>query len=325
MSKKKIKWLFEASFVYCVIFFFRLIPFSLRTKILGSLCSFLCKIVPQAQERVLGNIGYAFSQASPKWQRQLMYKNFYNLGQTLSEYIQMPLESSFYERWLVQKPGHEAHQKAFSAPAILICGHLGNLEFLAGAVSYANNRDRKFYAFAKRQRNPWLNRRIEKLHESQNIFVIYTDESPRKAFKFLKEGQIIGFAADQDAGEKGPYYPFLGRLAATYEGPAFFARLTKYPIYFIWAYHSEQGQLVFEFKELSRPQIDPRNTEEWDREFTYSWVKLLEEKVRLYPSDYYFLHKRWRSQPEYPQTVWNFWHDWERKKGYPLSLPSKKP
>lgn len=324
MSKKKIKWLFETAFVYCVISFFRIIPFSLRTKILGSLCSFLCKIAPQAKERVLENLRHAFPQASPEWQRQIMYKNFYNLGETLSEYIQMPFDSSFYERWLIQKPNRESHRKAFSAPAILILGHLGNIEFMSGAISYANGKKIKNYGLAKRQRNPWLNRRIEKLRNSQNAFSVYTDESPRKVFKVLKEGHLIAFLADQDAGKRGSFYPFLGRLASTYEGPAFFARLTKYPIYFVWAYRNEQGQLVFEFKELSRPQIDPRDTKEWDREFTYSWVKLLEEKIRLYPSDYYFLHKRWRHQPEDPRAVWDFWHDWESKKGHSLSLPSRR-
>ena len=321
---KQLKWLFETVFFYCAVTFLKLFPFRIRTKILGNFCSFLGSIMPQVRGRILENLRHAFPQKSSKWHRQLMSKNLYNLGRTVSEYIQMPLNAAFYERWLHYLPDRETYRKIFSAPAIFILGHLGNIEFASGGASYASNRRVRLYGVAKRQRNPWIDRKIKKMRMSQNSFQIYKDENPRRVFRILKEGHIVAFPADQDAGKKGPFYPFFGRLASTYQGPAFFARLTKYPVYFIWSYHNEKGEFFCEIKELSRPKLDPRATKEWDREFTYSWVKLLEEKASLHPADYYFLHKRWRHQPEDAQKVWDFWHDWERKKGYPLSVPSAK-
>ena len=251
-----------------------------------------------------------------------MRRVFYNAGLMVSEHIQMPMDEKFYKRWLVQTPDVKTHEEAFSSPCIAITGHLGNMEFIGGAISYANKKKLKTYTFAKRQGNPYFNRMLEKLRNANYLFQIHTDENIRKIFRLLEGGHILALASDQDAGEKGPYYPFLGRLASTYQGPAFFARITKRPTYFMCSYHNEKGQFVFDVEKLPQPKTDLRDTKEWDREFTYTWVKSLEKKVLLHPSDYNFIYRRWRSQPRDARKVWDFWREWERERGYPPSFSS---
>ncbi len=318
---KKIKWAVEyflVLFIYCI---FRLIPLRLRSSLLGNFFVFLGNKITKARNRVNENLSLVFPQKDARWHKKIMHINFCNMGRLISEYVQYPsINQKFLHHFVIHNPNSESHKKALSKGCLLISGHLGNLDYAGMAIRDISSDDKKVYFLAKRQRNPWTDRMIKNLRFNQRGYQLYNDEYPRQVIKILKEGHIVIMFSNQDAGKKGPFYPFMGRLASTYEGPAFFARLSKVPIYFFWSYHNEQGQIVFSLQEIKRPDTGPKDIEEWNRKFTYAWVKTLEEKVYQHPSDYFWLHKRWRHQPENPAEHWRFWHDWERKNSYPLSV-----
>ncbi len=319
---KQIKWAAEYFLVLFIYYIFKLIPFRLRSLLLSNFFVFLGNKVANTRNRVTENLSLAFPQKDVQWYKKITYKNFYNTGHLISEYVQFSsVNQKFLRHFVIHSPNLESHEKALSKGCLIIGGHLGNIEYIGiRIVDIITNNNKKLYGIAKRQSNPWTERIIRNLRTNQGCNLLYTDESPRRAVTALKQGHVLLIFSDQDAGKKGPFYPFMGRLASTYEGPAFFARLSKVPIYFTWSYHNEQGKIIFGLQEIKRPDIDPKDIEEWNRKFTYTWVKILEEKVHQYPSDYFWLHKRWRHQPENPAEHWHFWHDWERKNGYPLSV-----
>ena len=303
---------FEYIFMRAIIGPLMLLPFRLRARLLEAMTILLGRVSRNGKARVLGNIRAAFPDKPAEWHERVARENYRNLGRLAAEFLHDPyVDDKFHERWFVLKPSPEYHRQCWDRGGILVLGHLGNWEWKG--VSITRNGSNPLYVLAKRQTNPWSNDFIARVRGSQNIKLLYTDESPRAIFKLLKEKALIGFIADQDAGKSGTFVPFMNRLASTFQGPALFARKTDAPIYFLWSYHDEQRRLVFEIQEMERPQCDPKDAAEWERQFTWNWVRLLETKVREHPEDYFWVHRRWRTQPENPEEVWQFWKDWQAK------------
>ena len=303
----------EYAVLRVILFPLALLPFRLRARVLEGICLGLGRFSKNARNRVLGNLRAAFPDESPEWHDRVARANFRNLGRLAAEFMHDPyVDDRFHDRWFVLKPDIATHRAAWARGGILVLGHLGNWEWKG--VSITRNGSNPLYVLAKRQTNPWSNDLIARVRGSQNIKLIYTDESPRIIFKLLKEKALLGFISDQDAGKNGVFVPFLNRLASTYQGPALFARKTDVPIYFLWSYHDEQRRLVFEIQEMERPDCDPKDAEEWERQFTWNWVRLLETKVREHPEDYFWIHRRWHTKPENPEEIWRFWRDWQSKK-----------
>ncbi len=314
-----IKWIVEFIVLRNILFLFSIFSFDLLSSVLSKSMVFIGFRIKSSRDRILENLSFAFPEKSKTWYNDTMLSYLKKTGILLSEYMFFKkINDPFLKKWLIRLPSDAAHLKAFKGGAIIITGHMGHLEVMATSIAHLHKK--KVYAITKRQRNYFATKYINSMRLCQNVIEFYSDQDPRLGVKVLKEGNLLSIPADQDAGKNANFYPFLGRLAATFEGPAFYARNTEVPLYFAWSYHNEKKQLVFDFQEMQRPKIKKTNAKEWNKIFTYTWVKLLEEKIRLHPADYYWLHKRWRTQPEDPQKVWNEWHEWEKKYNLPLSV-----
>lgn len=275
-----------------------LIPFEQRARFLEKLSVFIGKRLKSTRNRILTNLQYAFPEKGPEQLEQLLEANLCNLGRLGAEFIESPrINEKFIKRYMVFADEDRVF-RAYHSNCIMITGHLGNWEWMGSAINYM--RDDGMYAFAKRQHNPWMNRFIEETRARQRIGVVYTDESPRRGMRILKNGGLIAFVADQDAGRNGRFFNFFNRPASTYIGPAMFARISQAQIFFTWSYHNEKRQLVMDAVELKRPvTVDPaKDPTQWEDKLTETWVKLLEEKARQHPEDYFWIHQRWRTRPE---------------------------
>ena len=222
-------------------------------------------------------------------------------------------------------PDRKTHEEVLSRKegCLIIGGHLGSVDAVAVTAALCNLKEHKMYGVATQQSNRMIDFWLKKKRLKQNILSLYHHQPQKKIFQLLKEGAVVAMAADQDAGVKRSFYPFLGHLSSTFEGPAFFARLTKCPIYFFYSYFNEKNQIFVSLEKLKRPDVDPKEKEEWTRAFTYQWVKVLEKKVLEHISSYYWLHRRWKSKPKDVEATWKFWHDWEKKNNLPLSVRNK--
>ncbi|MCB1139348.1 MAG: lysophospholipid acyltransferase family protein [Leptospiraceae bacterium] len=314
----------EYCLVRCIVFFLLLFPFRLRIWLMQRLTLLMGALSSNVRERVYGNIEASFPERKPHEAKAIVKENLRVLARMTCEFYQEPrMKRDFIDRWIIQEPDTESHRQLTRNGGILVLGHLGSWEWKGVSITRVTGKE--LHVFAKRQSNPWANAWIERIRGSQSIKLVYTDESPRVTFKLLKQKALVAFISDQDAGTDGPFFPFLGRLASTFQGPALFARKTDAPIIFCYSYHDTQGRLHFKMEPFERPDLDPdADPREWERHFTYRWVKRLEEKVREHPADYYWLHKRWRSRPENPEELIQYWTEWEKKNGYPLSFPEGK-
>jgi KDO2-lipid IV(A) lauroyltransferase len=190
----------------------------------------------------------------------------------------------------------------------VVTGHLGNWE-LAGAVLAGLGFG--VSAVVKRQGNRRVHRRLERLRRGLGVEPVPMAVAGRRIPGALSEGRVVALVADQDAGRKGVFVPFLGRPASTFRGPARLALEHRVPLVF--------GALVREagrYRALARHVWSPDEGETasgagrgpadpgvpgpgrpGEDELTGAWVAELERAVRERPGQYFWFHRRWKTRP----------------------------
>jgi KDO2-lipid IV(A) lauroyltransferase len=108
----------------------------------------------------------------------------------------------------------------------------------------------------------------------------------------VAEGKAVALVADQDAGRRGIFVPFLGRPASTFRGPARLALTCAVPLFFGAVVRVEDGYAaVLEHIEAPTPGPDA------EAELTRRWVSRLQSRVERMPDQYFWFHKRWKTKP----------------------------
>ena len=116
--------------------------------------------------------------------------------------------------------------------------------------------------------------------------------------KTASSGATLCFIADQDAGRKGIFVDFFGRKASTYKSIGLIAITNNIPIGV--GYSRRIGNRFF-FEIGVNRIIFP---EEWaDKDDPLEWVtaeytRAIESFVREDPSQYWWLHRRWKHRPK---------------------------
>jgi len=294
---------------------FGLMPFRLRvfaTETLGTMLYYLLK---RQRNLVYANLKHAFPNRSDEWYEKTAKKSFKNTGRMIAEFTALPrLKGRFYDRWVRHLPSAEFHRSMYDQGVIMIMGHLGSWEWHGVVGPHLIGRN--VYPLAKRQSNPWSNKYIENMRAKGGMTIIYTDEPAKRIFKMLKDGKLVAFIADQNAGGDGIHVPFMNRLASTFIGPAVFARATTVPVFFAWSWRDEKGRLCFEGREVPRPKLDKKKqAQDWQNAFTLAWVRILELGIKDHPADYFWVHNRWKTPlPEgtTEEEVTRYWKKLEK-------------
>jgi KDO2-lipid IV(A) lauroyltransferase len=176
---------------------------------------------------------------------------------------------------------------------VLISGHLGTWEIL---VQFMGMR-MKGGGIYKPIRNPYVDKLIYKMRTNNGIVLVSTEESSR-VIKMLKEGYWIGFGTDQNAGKAGIFVDFLNRPASTFQGAALMAYMTGAKMLFYTVVSGEEGRVIVRVKEIGT--INKKNYTDRDtaiRHYTQVWTSILEKEIKLFPEQYFWVHRRWRTKP----------------------------
>lgn len=194
--------------------------------------------------------------------------------------------------------GIEHLESVKGAPFIIVTAHMGNWESLGelGAKRY----DLRLLAFMKPLHNHLINRAIVEQRLQLGFELIASNSSNLKtAVTAAREGRILVFVADQDARRHGIFVDFLGTPASTAEGSALFAYKLGLPILPIFSIRTTTGRRGL--RVLVAPPIVPNVDSDRDaevRRLTQEHVVALENTVRRYPGSYFWLHRRWKTQPK---------------------------
>jgi Kdo2-lipid IVA lauroyltransferase/acyltransferase len=181
--------------------------------------------------------------------------------------------------------------------AILVTGHVGNWEM---AAAYLAARGVPIDAVVRRQKNPYFHRLITRTRERLGLRLVTRGGATQVALDGLVKGRSIGLAADQDARTGGVFVPFLGRPASTHRGPAVLALRTGAPLYTGVAARQPDGRYKIMIERIAIPQDG--EFEDRVRQITEAWTRVLEAAVRKHPGQYFWHHRRWKTEPT---EYWN--------------------
>ena len=189
--------------------------------------------------------------------------------------------------------GLENMAKAYNRhEGVILCtAHIGNWQAMGlGLVmqGYPVNN------IVKRQRNPLVFEEELKAMHRANLKTTIMQSTPRNILRALKDGDVVEFLGDQNAGRRGVFVPFFGQPASTVTGPALFALKTKSPLLFAVGIREN-----IRHHKIFIEAIDFTGTHNLEND-VLSLTKILNERleyyVTAYPEQYFWMHKRWKTK-----------------------------
>ncbi len=181
-------------------------------------------------------------------------------------------------------------------PAILLTGHVGNWEMLGTLMAVIGF---KLNAIARPIDNPLINDWLLGIREKRGLKVITKWRATDVMLDVLDSGGILAFIADQNAGDKGLFVPFFGKLASTYKSIGLLAIQKNVPIICGCCHRVGTG---YKYRMSVPDIIEP---EDWAEKrdplyyVTARYMRAIEGMVRLCPPQYLWMHRRWKSRPRF--------------------------
>jgi KDO2-lipid IV(A) lauroyltransferase len=145
----------------------------------------------------------------------------------------------------------------------------------------------------RRNENPIVEHFLKKGRERHAVATIHKDDI-RSMIRSLKAGHIVWFAFDQNYGHKGSVFsPFFGVPAATNTATSRLAKITGCSVVPFFAQRNAEG--IYEL--IVQPALNdfPSESEQAD---TDRLNILIEEAINKRPSQYLWMHRRFKDMPE---------------------------
>jgi KDO2-lipid IV(A) lauroyltransferase len=178
---------------------------------------------------------------------------------------------------------------------IMLTGHYGNWEILGYVMATLGFGST---AVARPLDNPYLSEWVYGVRERQGQRLVGKKGATAEITELLANGGVVGFVADQNAGHKGIFVDFFGRKASTYKSIGLLAMQFEVPI--VVGYARRLGSR-FRFRLATQDIIWPADWKDKPDPLIYitqRYTKAIEDFVRDDPSQYLWLHRRWKTRPK---------------------------
>ena len=178
--------------------------------------------------------------------------------------------------------------------AIIATSHSGNWELMGGALALAGL---PIVGVAKRQSAAGMDRFINEYRALVGMHVTYRS-SVREMFRMIDQGWIIGLLSDQDPSRRdGVVVDFFGQETNAFTGAAAIARRCEVPIFPVFMHRRADGHHELTIEEpLYVEKTDDRAAAVL--RVTQEISAHIEVWIRRYPSEWFWLHDRWKSMRE---------------------------
>lgn len=256
-------------------------------------------ILPKYRNITLDNLRSAFAdEKSEKEIKQIARDVFCNLGKTAVECLNLRKLNQEDISQLVEDRGISTLKKALSrAKGVIAVGsHLGNWEMCA---AYAASADLDSTVIARRIYYHYYNNFLVSIRNSKGVKTLYRDDKRvlRKSLEILNSNKILAIVPDQDVDSvDGVFVNFFGRKAYTPTGPVNLAMLSGAPLIPAFTVR-KNGRLHF----ITDQPIYVESSGDRKKdilEYTQKWSDVVERYIRMYPSQWVWMHRRWKTKPE---------------------------
>lgn len=179
-------------------------------------------------------------------------------------------------------------------PVVLVTAHYGNWEAAAHILNLCQFHG---HLVGRPIDNPWIDAEVRRFRERAGHKLLTKDGDVRAMLEVLKNNGLLVTLADQDAGPRGLFVDFFGRPASTHKAIASLAHRSG-AVIIVGGARNAGGLLDYQ---LWLPDVI------WPEEYadhpnavvalTQRITTAIEQAIRQDPTQYLWLHRRWKHQP----------------------------
>lgn len=251
----------------------------------------------RGRKRALDNLKASFPEKDEAWLQKTGQRSFEHIAMLAVDLLFTPklvrkdnwrnysrFKNTEQAKWLIKE----------NRGMLMVAAHYANFEimgYMLGLFGF------NVYSIARPLDNRFINKYLYKVRERVGQKILNKKGAIESMDELISDGATLCFIADQDAGRKGVFVDFFGRKASTYKSIGLLAITNNLPI---GVGYSRRDNNRFFFEIGIQRIIFP---EEWaDKDDPLKWVtaeytKAIEDFVREDPSQYWWLHRRWKHQP----------------------------
>jgi KDO2-lipid IV(A) lauroyltransferase len=282
--------------IVCIV---QALPFTTALKLAGILSRLVALVDRRHRLVAEENLRHAFGDQYTDAERTALvhavYRHFCTVLMEII-FLQRLIHTTTWNRYIKLINGGRLVDRMLSGRAVMIVtGHFGNWEvggYLTGLFGFA------VHAIARKIDNPELDAYLRHIRESTGQGTLDKNEDWDKINQVLANKGVIETLGDQDAGQKGLFVNFFNRPASTHKAVALLSLEHNAPLLVIGVarvahplrYHVIVDDLIMPEDYQGRPDAIPAMT----KRFTDA----LERIIRQYPEQYFWLHRRWKHQPQ---------------------------
>jgi len=260
-------------------------------------------LVPIRRKVVKENLRLAFPSLTNQELDRLARDNYRHYGKCLIEILlSLSWSPETYRKKVVIEglENAERHYRAGRGGFFLTC-HLGNWEVLVGSgASWGIPVD----IVVKRAQNQTAEQLLKWYRNRLGVGVLIETGTAKDILRSISKGRFVGFILDQFMGPPiGLPVTFFGHQAGTTVSLALLTEKRDTPILPAYSYRDKKGILhtVIE-PALKLPAFsEDKNTRLFEK--TQYFNHIIEERVRMFPDQWLWLHRRWKAYRGEPRWL----------------------
>ncbi|MBU3918226.1 hypothetical protein KKA14_22065 [bacterium] len=242
------------------------------------------------------NLSIAFSDELSEVELKKICKNTYkNVGESVFELLLMRYLSPEKINEFITIEGMNILESAVKlGRGVVIAGnHFGNFELLAAGISSLGV---PIHLFTGEQKNTRIDTAVNEIRQKFGSITI--SKSKTAAFemmKVLRNKKVLGLAGDLNVPHDNLFIDFFSKKAVVGQGLAMYTLKCKTPLIFTWCVREgplkHRGYIKrLDYQITGNNQVDMLN-------ISQMISSQLEEIIRKYPDQYFWLNRRWKTRP----------------------------
>ncbi len=230
--------------------------------------------------------------------RKIVKRNYHHYGKIIGEIVYW---KKIYRNWenffRFENLEYLDELKKSDKGFIILTGHIGNWEI--ASIGFVKKIGRGA-AIVKPINNRYIDNFITSIREEIGIDLITGKNQVFEMMKRIRKGENLVFLLDQNApAREAVFVDFFGKPASTFKVVALLSLKFNIPVLPAYCVRRDDAKFLVRLESPIFP-IKSGNLDKDVIKNTQKYTTFLENVIKKYPEQWFWVHNRWKTQPEKP-------------------------